>query len=472
MQSDSKKPHILLVLARGETIRNFMYTDTLSVLSERARISVLSAITDESILSRFRPQVERIIPLPEVPERSLVAEFRYLLHMAHIRWHWTEASKYHWEADYRRAQNPWKKIKVATLKTLARPLASRRALDILSPLEQGLTYRLRRTREFDRLFADLKPDLVFNGSHIHGPLADLPMRVAYRMGVPTVAFLFSWDNLTSRGRIFVPYTYYFAWTENIRRDFMELYPRVPSENVLVTGTPQFDFHFSPKFEWSREELCARMGLDPQRRFVLYTTGYARDFEDEYKIVEGVIRYLQEIPIEKRPQLLVRTYLKGNSAEMEALAARQIPDVIFPHVAWERKWLTPLYEDLFIYTNLLRHTALGINAASTVTLELMMFDKPVINLAFEPPDSHIPYFNRFSRHIEFEHYRPVTQSGAVMVAHSMDDLRQMIYRGLEHPEANRGARKRFLDWMFGSTLDGRSGRRVAERLLALAGVNLS
>ena len=374
MPSSSKKPHILLVLARGETIRNFMYTDTLAVLGENARLSLLSAITDETILARFRPQVERIIPLQEYPERSLAAEFRYLLHMAHVRWTWTEASKYHWAADYQRARTRRKKLKVAMLKALSIPLASRRALDALTPLERSLSYNLRTTHEFDRLLAELQPDLVFNGSHIHGPLADLPMRVAYHLGIPTAAFLFSWDNLTSRGRIFVPYHYYLTWTENIRRDYMQLYPQTPAENVFVTGTPQFDFHFSPQFEWSREALCTRMGLDPARRYILYTTGFANDFVDEYRIIEGVIEYLQKMPPDTRPQLLVRTYLKGNSPEMEALAARNIPDVIFPHVAWEKKWLTPLYDDLFIYTNLLRYAALGINAASTVTLELMMINR--------------------------------------------------------------------------------------------------
>ena len=32
--------------------------------------------------------------------------------------------------------------------------------------------------------------------------------------------------------------------------------------------------------------------------------------------------------------------------------------------------------LYIYTNLLRYTTIGINAASTVTLELMMYGKPI------------------------------------------------------------------------------------------------
>jgi hypothetical protein len=147
--------------------------------------------------------------------------------------------------------------------------------------------------------------------------------------------------------------------------------------------------------------------------------------------------------------------------------RGSPDVIFPPILWDRQWVMPLHEDLFVYTNLLRHTALGINGASTVTLELMMLDKPVINLGFEPPGSDLPHYMRFSRHIDYEHYRPVTASGGVMVARSVEELKTMILRGLAHPDADCEARRRFTASMFGNTLDGGSGRRVAQTLLALA-----
>ncbi len=462
-----KKPHIVFVLARGETVRNFLYSDTLRILSQNARVTLLSAITDANILGRFTGMVERIVPLHEYPERNMVKDFSYVLHMAHYRWLKSQASKYHWAADYNRSTTLLKKIRLVLLKILSIPLAQRPILEMLTPLEQTLTWRLRPTRDFDMLFDEIQPDLVFNGSHIHGPLADLPMRVAHRMGIPTAAFIFSWDNLTSRSRIFVPYDYYLVWTDSIRRHFLELYPHISPERVFVTGTPQFDFHFKPEFWLDREELCARIGIDPSRPYVLYTTGYAKDFPDEYKIVKDVINYVQELDMNPKPQLVVRTYLKGNSPEMDELACQNISGVVFPTVRWEKKWLTPLYEDLFIYTNLLRHASLGINAASTVSLELMMLDKPVINLAFEPPGSNPPYWTRFARHVEYEHYLPVVQSGGVMVARSLDDLHGMIYKGLTDPLEQSQARRRFIHSMFGDTLDGQSGERIAGVLLEQA-----
>lgn len=351
--------------------------------------------------------------------------------------------------------------------TGGRLLAYRSVLERLTRVDQSLSWYLRPTRDFEVLFRDLQPDLVFNGSHIHGPRADLPLRVAHRLKIPTAGFIFSWDNLTSRSRIFVPYEHYLMWNEQMRRQLLVQYPFLDSQRVIVTGTPQFDFHFNPGFVMPREELCSQLGLDPTRPFILYTTGLDSDFLDEHRIVEAVIDYLHSGTLNPQPQLVVRTYIKGTSPEMLAIAERDLPDVVFPPILWNKEWIMPMEEDQTIYNSLLSHCALGINAASTVSLELMMYDKPVINLGMEPPGSELPYYARFARHVGYDHYAPVVASGAVMAARSVTDLQQMIKLGLSEPDRDNTARREFLDTMFGNTLDGHSGERVAEALLRLA-----
>jgi len=55
----------------------------------------------------------------------------------------------------------------------------------------------------------------------------------------------------------------------------------------------------------------------------------------------------------------------------------------------------------------------------------------------------------------------------MVARSADEIRGMLLRALTQPEAQASERKGFIKDMFGDTLDGKSGERVAECLLRLA-----
>lgn len=464
--TDARLPRVVIILPRGEAVRNFLYSDTLRSLSERARVTLLSVVDDEAFTSRFRDSVEDIVSLREYRQHPTVRYLRMLTENAHDRWLWSAVAQNNWELRDRRAAAQGKRLRRMLMKAAARALANRPSLRQLTRLEQYLNWKLRPTREFDELFQRIRPDLVFNGSHIHGRAGELPLRVAKRMGIPTAGFIFSWDNLTSRSRIFVPYDYYLVWHEPMRTQLLDIYPEIRRENVCVTGTPQFDFHFKPEFCLSREELCKEIGIDPRRPFILYTTGIDNHFPEEYRHVQSVIRHLRDIDISPKPQLVVRNYVKGTSPELKAMAKEPPEDVVFPRVLWNPKWATPLYEDLTIYTSLVRHAALSINAASTVSLEFLMLDKPVINLDFDPPGSNLPACLGYSRHINFDHFRPVAESGATMVARSEDDMRRMLVRGLTQPEADRAARKAFIRKTFGVNLDGRSGTRVAEVLLSL------
>ncbi|MBD3245690.1 MAG: hypothetical protein GF333_01625 [Candidatus Omnitrophica bacterium] len=462
-------PNIILIIPRGEAVRNFLYSDTLAVLSAHARVTLLSIIDDARFLARFRPAAEKIVPLVSFHEHRALAYLRGVIQEAHFRWMWSKVAQNHWETKDARAVRPGERLKWTALKAAARLAANSPSLTALTRLENFLTWAMRPDDAYRRVFEAVKPDIVFNTSQIHGPAGDLPVKIAHRCGIPTACFIFSWDNPTSRSRITAPYDYFFVWNRHMCGQILSLYPQVHRSQVFVTGTPQFDFHFKPEFWLERRDLCRRIGADPDRPFILYTTGMDRDFPEEHRTVEYIARILHTIDVSPRPQLIVRTYVKGTSPQMNALAGRRLPGVIFPPQLWDEKWLyTPRYEDLAVYTSLLRECSAGINAASTVSLELMMHDKPVINLAFNPPGSTLPHHLRWRRHIEYDHYRPVAESGAVDVARFPEDLPGMIRRSILHPEAGREQREQFVRRMFADTLDGKSGIRVAQKLISVAG----
>jgi hypothetical protein len=461
------RPHIVVVIPRGEAVRNFLYSDTLRVLGANARVTLLSVIHDDAFAERFDPYVDRIIPLEISQEHRLVQALQTLVHDVHFRWLWSGVARWRFAFYDNLAKTARQKIVRSLYKGIVRSLANRPTIEVLSGAQNRLAYHLRTTKVFDKLFAELKPDLVFNTSHVHGPASDLPMRVAYQHGIATASFIFSWDNLTSRSRILVPYDYYLVWHQAMHDKLLEIYRRIKLEQVFITGTPQFDFHFKPANWLTREELAAKLGIDPGRPFVLYTTGIDTHFPEEHLMVQLVIRLLREMK-DVQPQLVVRNYVKGTSEAMRKLTDQSIPDVAFPPMLWDDRWFMPTTEDQVMLTGMLRECAVGINAASTVSLELLMHDKPVINLGFDPPGSKLPEFRRYYWHVDvFDHYIPVAQSGAVMVARSEQDMATYLRRGLSEAQTDSAVRRRFIKEMFGNTLDGESGRRVAEKLLELA-----
>ena len=139
------------------------------------------------------------------------------------------------------------------------------------------------------------------------------------------------------------------------------------------------------------------------------------------------------------------------------------DIFFPENLWSEKWLMPLYSDTNVYSNLLRHALIGINTASTVTIELMIFNKPAINIGFEPPNTDLPGYTKYSRHINYEHYRPVANSGGVFIAKSLDDFHYGIDLLLNDQSKLIGNQKKFISKMFRKTNLGHSSDIIADSI---------
>ncbi len=457
--------HLVAVLPRGEAIRNFVYSGALDLIAENVKVTVISVMPNAEIRSMLESRYGTAYELPHIAEHRVVGTTREILDMAHGRWLWSEAAKSRWQVrDLESRRTPALRLKRAAKKAIACSFANRPGLRLLSLVERSCSKWLSTADEMLDLLRGLKPTLVFNASHIHSAIAVQAVQAAQWLGIPTATFLFSWDNLTSQGRIVPPYDYYLVWNDRIRTDLLNIYGSIiRPEQVFVTGTPQFDFHFRPEFAWSREEFCSRVGADPARPIVVYSTGMANPMLGEPRIVEGIARMLRDMP-HPRPQLLVRIYPKDLTGRFDDLKQRY-PDVLFPAVPWEPSWLTPLPDDTQLLTNTLRHADVGINVASTISLELCMLGRPVINVAYNPPGIDIhPYDYR--RFYEFDHYKPVARSGAVMLAESEDAMPGLIQRALTNPSALHEAQRALIERMFGSTVDGRSSARVAECLQML------
>jgi hypothetical protein len=461
------KKHIVLIVPRGEAVRNFLYSDTIKVLSANADVTVLSVVDDPEFLKQFREYTKEIIKLEEYKEHRFINFLRALIHDSHFFWLKSYVGLNYFERNKKKAKQTGHIVKYNIRHLLFRFCANPLLLRWLTKLENELTWMLRPNNYFVDLFKRLKPDLVFNTSHIHGIAGELPSRIAHKMGIPLAGFVFSWDNLTSRSRIMVPYDYYFVWTDEIKEEMKRIYPFVSQDRVFPCGTPQFDYHFKDEFYLTREELAKKIGIDPSRPYILYTTGIARHWPEEHLAVRKVIELMQKLDLPQKPQLVVRAYAKGTSKEMFDIRDENIPGVHFPPVEWDEVLFTPSYNDLSIYSSMLKHAALGINGASTVTLELYIFGKPVINLAYDPTGSNIDYLMRYYRNFLFDHFKKVMESNGSATAYSDEDLEKYIAEAFAEPEKRLANQKAFISKMFGSTLDGKSGQRIAEVLIDLA-----
>jgi len=136
----------------------------------------------------------------------------------------------------------------------------------LTRLESAIPVSRRLTHFFDTH----RPDAV-----IVSPLVDAAsdqvdaVRAAQSLGIPAVAAIASWDNLTNKGQLRVQPDMVTVWNEEQKREAVTLHGIDPAR-VEVTGAQLFDRWFERRPSQSREQFCAMVGLPADREIVLYT----------------------------------------------------------------------------------------------------------------------------------------------------------------------------------------------------------
>jgi hypothetical protein len=126
------------------------------------------------------------------------------------------------------------------------------------------------SRRLTHFFNTHRPDAV-----IVSPLVDAAsdqvdaVRAAQSLGVPAVAAIASWDNLTNKGQLRVQPDMVTVWNEEQKREAVTLHGIEPAR-AEVTGAQLFDRWFERRPSQSREAFCAMVGLPTDREIVLYT----------------------------------------------------------------------------------------------------------------------------------------------------------------------------------------------------------
>ncbi|HEY4517887.1 MAG TPA: hypothetical protein VJI74_03320, partial [Candidatus Paceibacterota bacterium] len=274
---------------------------------------------------------------------------------------------------------------------------------------------------------------------------------AHRLGLPTVAFDFSWDNLTSYPRHVRKTKYLICWNEFHREVAKELHD-YQDERLFVGGVLRFDAYFRElPGQQDRDTFLSSRGLDPKRKTVLFAARSYGTFHTDF--IRSFIRWQKEGAFAEPLNLFVRIHpIDPPGAYDEflnipnvhiGLAGNKSTNALSGPDAVETK-----ESDWVVKKDSIRHSDICVNVASTFSIEAFIFDKPVINVGFLKP---------FSGILTFPHYTPVVEAGAVRVAEKMEDIRTYINENLKNPAREKEARAKIVE-KFVMPTDGYSFRR--------------
>jgi CDP-glycerol glycerophosphotransferase (TagB/SpsB family) len=112
-----------------------------------------------------------------------------------------------------------------------------------------------------------------------------------------------------------------------------------------------------------------------------------------------------------------------------------------------------------WINTFRHADVVINLSSTVTVDAAIFDKPVVNLDFDPQPSRDDQQLVKDINHKWNHFRPIAESGGVWLVNDIDEMVDAVRTYLRHPELHREQRQWIAEYVCGH-VDGRCGERMA------------
>jgi len=160
---------------------------------------------------------------------------------------------------------------------------------LLSAAERGLPI----SAAMKQFLVEQQPDVV-----LITPLIDIGspqldhFAAARALGIRTVLPVGSWDHLSSKALLRAAPDRVVVWNPMQRQEALELHG-LPADRVVVTGAQCYDQWFGRQPSRSREDFCARVGLDPGRPFVLYTcSSLFRGTVNEPELVEAWVRALR------------------------------------------------------------------------------------------------------------------------------------------------------------------------------------
>ena len=348
-------------------------------------------------------------------------------------------------------------------------------LAVEAPIEkllEGWLLSYERSAEATRLFRDIRPDVVLTT----GPYQFEQPAIAasaLRLGVPTLALIPSWDNISTKKRMIFKYDGYVVWTEKLRAELHEYYPHTRDLPVYVIGAPQFDVFFNPRFQQSRAEFCASQGLDPIRPIIVYAVGSPNFLGGEAYGALAMAKALERGDLGD-VQLLVRPHPLHDHTTLRELFRDCGKDIHLQQTSVEGTPVSARSQDvrqILEWVNTFRHADVVVNLSSTVSVDAAICDRPVVNLDFDPSPTQADQELVKEINHEWTHFSPIAESGGVWLVNDFAEMLNAVRAYLANPGLHHEGRRWICDYVCGH-LDGQGGERLARAVLDFASIKKS
>jgi hypothetical protein len=300
---------------------------------------------------------------------------------------------------------------------------------------------------------EIKPDLVFCTTQ-RATQSISALLAAKDLGIPTLTFVYSWDNVPKAMQL-VETDYYCVWSDLMKREMLQYYPFIKENQLIVTGTPQFEPHYDTSLLQTREDFFTEYNLDLNKKYICFsgddeTTSPLDQYylEDLANAVRNLIAdgYNLGIIYRKCPVDTTSRYKKVIEANQDII---EVIDPLWQAMGKQWNEVFPTKADLKLLYNVCAHSELVTNVCSSTVFDFVAHNKPCIYYNYEQPQLKNG-IRDIGQNYKYVHFRSMPSQEAAIFCTDKVQLASQLKSVLDGKLSNVSEGKKWYNIVAGET----------------------
>lgn len=282
-----------------------------------------------------------------------------------------------------------------------------------------------------------KPDLVFCTNQ-RNTKAIAPLLAAKDLGIKTICFVQSWDNVPKAMQV-LETDYYFVWSELMKTEVLKYYPLIKERQVFVTGTPQFEPHYDKNLILKRNIFFNQYGLDSSKKYICFSGDDKTTSPlDQYYLEDLCIAIQKLNKKDYNLGVLFRRCPADFSDRYDTIIEKFKDIVVTIDPIWNNyhnsELRYPEQDDYKLLSNICEHAEMVTNVCSSTVFDFVAHKKSCIYYNYEQPQ-----LSRGVRDIgqnyNYVHFRSMPNKNAVLFCTNKKELEGQIEKVLNGSLSN-------------------------------------
>jgi hypothetical protein len=435
---------LLFIVPDGVGVKNYFHSNLIETLEEDFNIQIYTPLHKEVFTSKILP--ENIFKLSFEKESFITRFFRESSTVARLYYN---AKLDDNPSILSNLKNNPLSIKQKLLYNFSLALgqwASKKYNRIVLLEKFALKgWNLKVLKKYEKELIKINPKKIFITHQRVSSLMPICL-AAIKLNIPVYTVIFSWDNLP-KARLNVLADKYLVWSSYMKGEMKKYYPEINQQQVIVTGTPQFEFYFQKNKIFDRVKFADKYKLNPSKTWICFSGDdkLTSPYDPEY--LDDIATEIEQITINERPVIIFRRCPVDFSDRYDQVIFKHQETIKVIDPLWTvprdlNSWglYYPIKDDNVLLQNLAYHCHCVINVGSTMAHDFSIFDKPCLYLNYNPEKNKDW---RIEEIYKFQHFRSMPNQNAVGWINNKEEIVKKILLAIKKPDEIGSSRKEWL-----------------------------